>query len=57
MSITRDKLQSKLDIYSSYMSVLKNVFELLQEGNNSYKHPQSYLDSLDEYLEKEEKHN
>ena len=57
MTTTQDKLQNKLDIYSLYMSVLKNVFELLQEGNNSYKHPQFYLDSLDEYLENEEKHN
>ena len=55
MSITRDKLQSKLDIYSSYISVLKNVFELLQEGNNSY--TQTYLDTLDDFLEKEERHN
>ena len=57
MSTTEDKLQNDIDIYSLYMSVLKNFLELLQEGNNSYKHPQSYLDSLDEYLENEEKHN
>ena len=57
MTTTQDKLQNKLDIYSLYMSVLKNFLELLQEGNNSYKHPQFYLDSLDEYLENEEKHN
>ena len=54
MSTTQDKLQNDLDIYTY---VLKNFLELLQEGNNSYKHPQSYLDSLDEYLEKEDKHN
>lgn len=54
---TQDKLQNKLDLYSLYTSVLKNVLELLQEGNNSYKHRQSYLDSLDECLENEEKHN
>jgi len=51
VSTIQDKLQHDLDIYSLYTSVLNNFIYLLQEGNNSYEHPQLYLDTLNRYID------